>query len=198
MMEIKNLLLNLSGVKEINQIAKDKRKKIVALERVYEKNGIIGLKNIGIRMVLQCDIVYALLKDENFRPPPCPTVIMVEDHNDDDEQADHLIKIAGNNYRVIGEEIIEKKLPGEEEYIFIGEDFILYPGRRTGKTRKPAYFLIPPIDFTELEEKKDLYRIDNIVSISPSTMADEYIRTICDFSTSEKLATILVGFNKRN
>ncbi len=198
MIEIQSLLLNLNGVKEINQIAKDERKKIVALERVYEKNGVIGLKNIGIRMVLQCDVVYALLKDENFRPPPGPTVIMVEDHNTDDVQADHLIKIAGNSYRVIGEEIIEKKLPGEEEYIFISEDFILYPGRRTGKTRKPAYFLIPPIDFTELEEKKDLYRIDNIISISPSTMADEYIRTICDFSTSEKLATILVGFNKRN
>ena len=47
----------------------------------------------------------------------------------------------------------------------------------------------------ELEEVKEIYKIDNIISVSPSTMADDYIRMVCEFSPSEELATILAGFN---
>ena len=198
MEEIKNLLLNLGGVKTVSGIEKEDRGKIGELERNYERSGVVGLKNIGMQMVLKCDVVFSILKDKSFRLPPESTVIMVEDHNDGDEQVDHLIKIDNKDYRVIGEEIIDKKLPTGEEYIFISDDFILYPGRRIGKTRKPAYFLVPPIEFAELEETKNFYNIDNIISISPSTMADDYIREICDFSPSEELATILVGFDTVN
>ena len=198
MEEIKNLLLNLGGVKTVSGIEKEDRGKIGELERNYERSGVVGLKNIGMQMVLQCDVVFSILKDKSFRLPPESTVLMVEDYNDGDEQIDHLIKIDNKDYRVIGEEIIGKKLPTGEEYIFISDDFILYPGRRRGKTRKPAYFIVPPIEFAELEETKNFYNIDNIISISPSTMADDYIREICNFSPSEKLATILVGFDTAN
>ncbi len=196
MEEIKNLLSGLGGVKTVSQIPKEGRKEIIDLEKGYERSGVVGLKNIGIGMVMQCDVVFAILKDASFRPPPDPTVIMVEDHNDTDKQEDHLLTFDGTNYRIIGEEIINKKLPDEEEeYIFISDDFILYPERRKGETVKPAYFLVPPIKFAELEETKEKYKIDNIISISPSTLADDYIRNICNFSLSNKLATILVGYD---
>ena len=197
MQEIKNLLSNLGGVITVSQITKEHKEKIANLEKSYERSGVVGLRNIGMSMVMKCDIVFAILKDASFRLPPEPTVLMVEDYKNNDKPDDHLLKFGHNNYRVIGEEIINKKLTSEkEEYIFISDDFILYPGRRTNKPVKPAYFLVPPIEFAELEEMKETYKIKNIISISPSTQADDYIRKTCTFSSSEKLATILVGFDK--
>ena len=197
MEDIKNLLSDLGGVITVSQITGEHKGEITTLEKRYERSGVVGLKNIGMSMVMQCDVVFAILKDASFRLPPEPTVLMVEDYKNNDKQNDHLLKFGVKNYRVIGEEIIDKNLPGEkEEYIFISDDFILYPGRRTGKPTKPAYFLVPPIEFAELEGKKETYKIKNIISISPSTQADDYIRKICNFSLSNKLATILVGFDK--
>ena len=198
MKDIRNLLLSLNGVKTVSEIYKSDRKKIINLEKNYERDGAIGLKNLGIRMIMECDIVYAILKNTSFRPPPDPTVIMVEDYKESDTENDHLLTIADKTYRVIGEELINNKTPSREEYIFISNDFILYPERRSKETTKPAYFLIPPIKFTELEEIKNKLMIDNIMSISPSALTDDYIRKISSFSLSNKLATILIGFNKRN
>ena len=196
MENIKLLLSGLKGVNAVSLIPKAEREKIIDLEKGYERNGVIGLKNIGIRMVLQCDVVFAILKDTSFRPPPDATVLMVEDYKDNNPECDHLVEINGNKYRIVGEELIDKKLPAEENYIFISDDFVLYPERRSGTKKEPAYFLIPPITFNELEESKDQLGINNIISISPSTQADDYIRGICKFSLSDKLATILVGFDK--
>ena len=147
-------------------------------------------------MVLQCDTVFAILKDASFRPPPGATVFMVEDQETFNKKADHLLKIKNKKYCIIGEELIGKQPPEDEEYMFISNDFILYPGRRKGRAKEPAYFLIPPIGFPELEAVKNTLKIENIISVSPSTMADDYIRKLCGFSLTEKFATILVGFNK--
>ena len=195
MKEIKTLLLEMKGVKEVAQIDLKNREKIIDLENNYEKNGVIGLYNSGIRIVLQCDIVFAILKDTSFRPPPGPTVFMVEDQNNGNDKTDHIFKINNKKYRIIGEELIAKNPPEDEEYMYISDDFILYPERRQGRTKKPAYFLIPPIGFFELEMVKDKHKISNIISVSPSTMADDYIRELCAFSPREDYATILVGFD---
>ena len=195
MKEIKALLSRLNGVIAVSQIANKNRYRIIELENNYEKGGIIGLQNPGIRMVLQCDIVFAILKDTSFRQPPGPTVFMVEDHESSDVQTDHILKINNKKYCIIGEELIAKKPPEDEEYMFISDDFILYPERRKGRAKNPAYFLIPPIGFSELEMEKDKHKISNIISVSPSTMADDYIRELCTFSPREDYATILVGFD---
>jgi len=197
MKKIIQLLSALEGVKTVSQITKVEKEKIAVLERGYENSGVVGLKNIGIRMVLQSNFVFAILKDASFRPPPGPTVLMVEDHNKDDKQTDHLRTIGSKDYRVIGEEIIDKQLPEvKEEYIYISDDFILYPERRKEDPKRKAYFLVPPINFLELEDVKDFFKIENIISVSPSTIADDYIRKRYSFSKSDQLATILVGFNK--
>lgn len=198
MREIEVLLSGLNGVIKVSQIANNSRDKINSLENDYGKGSIIGLLNLGIMMALECDVVYAILKDSSFRPPPGPTVYMVEDHVKGDEKKNHIIKIREKNYHIIGEELIGKTLPEDEKYMFISDDFILYPERRKGRAKHPAYFLIPPIEFVELEMVKETQRISNIISISPATMADEYIRELCDFSPREDYATILVGFDTKD
>ncbi len=198
MKEIETLLSELNGVITVSRIEKKNRDKIIELENNYEKGGVIGLRNPGIRMVLQCDIVFAILKDSSFRPPPGSTVFMAEDHETDDDKTDHILKINNIKYCIIGEELINKKLPKDEEYMFISDDFILYPERRKGRSANPAFFLIPPLGFSELEVVKDTYKIENIISVSPSTMADNYIRELCSFSPREDFATILVGFDTKD
>ena len=195
MKKTKDLLSKIDGVIDVSSIPIDKRDGILDLESIYETGSVIELRNIGIKMVLDCSIVYAILKDTSFRSPPGPTVLMVDDLENGDEKTDQILKINDTRYHIIGEELIGKKLPEDEKYMFISDDFILYPGRRKGRSKNPAFFLVPPIAFRELEEVKDIYRIRNIISISPSTMADEYIRELCDFSTRSDLATILVGFD---
>lgn len=196
MKEIEVLLSKLTGVKNVSQIKHVSRDRISKLENNYENGNTIGLHNLGIKMVLECDMVYAILKDTSFRPPPGATVFMVEDQIGGDEKENHILKIRDNNYHIIGEELIGKTLPKDEKYMFISNDFVLYPGRRKGRSKHPAYFLIPPIAFSELEINKDTLKISNIISVSPATMADEYIRELCGFSQKKDLATILVGFDK--
>ena len=198
MREIKKLLSELKGVIDVAQINFRHREKIIELENNYEKGGVIGLQNPGIRMVLQCEIVIAILKDTSFRLPSGPTVFMVENCTSDDTKANNILIINNIKYNIIGEELINKKPPEDEEYMFISDDFILYPERRKGRVKNPAYFLIPPLGFAELESVKVTYKIKNIISVSPSTMADDYIREICTFLPDNNLATILIGFDTKD
>jgi hypothetical protein len=79
--------------------------------------------------------------------------------------------------------------------MFFGSDFVLFPERRLGRRHVPAFLVIPPIPFPELEEVKDVFGIDSIMSVSPSTRADEYLRGAYGFSMLPSYATILVGWD---
>lgn len=195
MKEVETLLTNLSGVVSISEIFPEKRDGIAELEKGYEAADKIGLFNLGLRMVLERDTVYAVLKSAGFRPPPGPTVLMVEDLPKNGLPHEFCLEIEERNYLVIGEELIAGSLPAEKEYLYLGDNFVFYPNRRRGRSEKKAYFLIPPISFPEMENVKDTLGIRNIISISPSTVTDDYIRKLCSFSFRNDLATILVGFD---
>lgn len=195
MEEIKKLLSELKGVVSVSKIDDKNKDIIIDLEKNYENSGVVGLKNPGIRMVLQSDLVYVILKDTGFRPPPGSTVFMVEDHITGSKSTDHILEVNNKKYRIIGEELINREPPEDEKYMFISNDFILYPERRKGRAKNPAYFLIPPLGFSELETVKETYNIKNIISVSPSTLADDYIRKLCNFSLKNNYATILIGFD---
>ncbi|MCF6335179.1 MAG: hypothetical protein L3J12_05525 [Spirochaetales bacterium] len=197
MKKIENLLSELKGVISVSRIENNDKDKIVELEKKYEQGGVVGLKNHGIRLVLQCNIVYAILKDSSFRPPPGSTVFMVEDNALGDNQSEHILTLNNKEYSIIGEELINRKPPKDEDYMFISDDFILYPERRKGRAKNPAYFLIPPLGFSELEEVKETYKIKDIISVSPSTISDDYIRKLYNFSLRNDYATILIGFNRK-
>lgn len=193
--EITDLLQNIRGVVKISRIESNSRKKIIELEEDYEKSSVIGLQNTGIRMIMQCTEVFAILKDSDFRPPPGSTVFLVEELKEDASK-EYLLSVDGRNYRIIGEELINKKPPEGEDYMYISEDFVIYPERRKNRAGKPAFFLIPPLGFNELESVRDSLQIRDIISVSPSTMSDKYIREQYGFPPDTKLATILIGFNR--
>jgi hypothetical protein len=192
--EIAGLLKKLKGVLEAEQVSDEIRHKIDALESSFERTAFLPISNLGIRRVLARDEVWVILKDRRFRPPPRPTVYMVEELNDGQVPQDQILTVEDKAFRILGEEVLPgcSKLP--EDARPIGDGFVFFPQRRTNP-KLPSYFLIPPIEFKELDELRDRLSIKHVVSVSPSTLTDQHIRSTLGFPPDKEYATILIGFD---
>lgn len=131
--------------------------------------------NLGLEETTKRDHVICIVKDVTFRPPPEPTVFML-----DEEQT------------ILGTEV----LPGEharyremDNVMFLCQDFVVFTDKKQ-KTRE--YWFMPPVSFPELTTIKG---VSDVVSCSPSPPSDIVIKTNYDLEDDPKLATILVGFN---
>ena len=193
-----SLLRNLHGVVNVVSLSSLDRSVILNLEERHESAQIVKLVNSGVRSVLRRDKVFAVLKDASFRNPPAPTVLMAEEIFEDDDIGDNLEVLDGKLYRIVGEEIFRNGKPKDEEHISISSGFVLYNGRRENREAIPSFFLMPSIAFPELETVKEKLQIDGIVSASPSTSSDDYIREKYNLSRDNQLATILIGINRNH
>lgn len=132
--------------------------------------------NGGVAEVLSRTRALCLFKDVDFRPPPEPTVLLVDD--------------AGN---VLGRELVAgESPPAERRVAFLGKDFVLYAGARPMGSYR---FLLPPVRFPELESVEGVARV---VSASPDTPQDEYLRIRHRIGPGSQLASVLVGYDLRN
>lgn len=191
--EIINLLRCLEGIVAAEPLSSTDMRKILKIENRYEQSNFLPLKNLGMETTAKRDRIIVLLKDESFRKPPAPTVYMVEEEggNPADE---HVLHIEQKHYRIIGEEILDSKQQYTEKIMFLGDSFVLYPERRDSKIT-PAFFLVPPLPFPELAERREHFKIKDIVSVSPSSLVDVYLRESCGFTRETTLATLLIGYN---
>ena len=133
--------------------------------------------NRGVSEVLSRGRVVCLFKDRTFRPPPEPTLVLVDEHG-----------------RVLGQEII----PGMPlahsgtRTVRLGRDFLLFANQESsGQLR----FVLPPVRFPELEGVRD---IDRLVSASPDPPQDDYLRARFGIPPGTELASILVGYDEQN
>ncbi len=133
-------------------------------------------ENRGVAEVLARGRILCIFKDLSFRPPPEPTVLLVD--------------AAGT---VLGRELIGgESPPAGRRVAFLGKDFVLYAGARP----RGAYrFLLPPVRFPELESIPGVVRV---VSASPDTPQDEYLRARHGVAPGKEYASILVGYDVRN
>lgn len=133
-------------------------------------------ENRGVAEVLSRQRALCFFKDATFRPPPEPTVLLVDD--------------AGT---VLGHELVAgDSPPANRRVAYLGKDFVLYAGARpTGSYR----FLLPPVRFPELE---DLPGVVRVVSASPDTPQDAYLRARHGLPAGKEYASILVGYDFRN
>jgi hypothetical protein len=127
---------------------------------------------------------------------------MVEDVPGDREENDEIdpancLEFDGMRYHVVGEEVMGQGKEYNEKVLNFQKSFVLFQDRRKNSKSVPAYFLIPPVPFPELEEKRDYFSIEHIMSISPSTPADDCIRSLYNLSMKPEYASILVGFDTR-
>ena len=132
--------------------------------------------NRGVVDVLSRERILVLFKDPSFRPPPEPTVLLVDQ--------------AGT---VLGRELVRGEHPPVDRRVaYLGKDFVLFAG---AKPHGSYRFSLPPVRFPELEHHP---RVARVVSASPDTPQDEYLRSRFDVPSGREHASILVGYDVRN
>ena len=196
--EIEEFLSAIPGVIDTAVLEKHDIPAVIEAEEANEDNQLVKLVNLGVRQVVGREHIVVFVKDERFRKPPCPTIYMVEEAEKPKgniQNSTDYIEVDGNYYYIVGEEVIDKNKQFDEKHVFFEESFVLFPKRRENRQQVPAYFLIPPVSFPELEEKKESLGITNIMSVSPSTKCDDYIRNRYDLPKRREFATILIGFD---
>lgn len=173
--EIQEVLSGLRGVKHTFYLTRQMRAGLEKIEKQYPSLGPLTVQNDGVLQCLQRHHVACIIKDKTFRGPPHPTVVLV---NEDGE--------------VIGREILRGERVKEgpsSKTIFLGKDFVIFYGKGSGKG---ARFVLPPVSFNEVE---NIRGTSAVISSSPSTSGDLFLRESAGLDDDPKLASILVGFN---
>ncbi len=188
------ILKSLPGVVAARRVDSKVVQRVAELESRYEQVAFLPIKNLGVLAVRRREVAFALLKDKHFREPPQPTVYLVEEQVGDATPGDWRIEVEGRVYAVVGEEVLASRQPYAEKTVAVGDSFVIFPERRKNPGI-PSYFLVPPLGFPELETVQEELGITDIVSISPSAQADDYLRKVCSFPPEAALATLLVAFD---
>ncbi len=181
MAAIDEALVIIKGMKG-TKIVFSLNKKDVA-EILERERGVIsqlGQKvfNMGLEEVMKRDHVICIIKDVTFRPPPEPTVFMLDEEG-----------------TILGTEV----LPGEhrrykemDNVMFLCQDFVVFTDK---KQKTKEFWMMPPVSFPELTT---IDGVTEVVSCSPSPPSDIIIKNNYSLEDDPKLASILVGFNCQN
>jgi hypothetical protein len=190
-LRILEVLQSIPGVRRAVQLSDEQRRRAVELEARHEQASVVPVRNLGVRLLADRAVCFALLKDTTFRPPRIPTVYLVEEGAE--ESRENVLTVDGRRYAVVGEEVVGNRAYAEAT-IPLERSFVIFPDRRRDAA-VPCMFLLPPVTFPELEGEAAHLGIRDIVSISPSLATDGLLRDTFGFPLTNDLATLLVGFN---
>ena len=191
--EVARTLSGLSGIVGVKPVQRADMEQVVALENRYERSSLVPTKSLGVRIAAARGAAIGIIKDSRFRKAPQPTVYMVEESAGSDAPPDHILLVEGKRYLIVGEEGFASRLPYSEGTISMGDSFVIFPNRVSSGV--PAFLMVPPLRFPELEANADQLGIRGVLSVSPSPPADSYLREICGFPADPSMATLLVAFN---
>ena len=175
--EIEKVLACIRGVKHVFYLTEEMREGLEELERRYPPIGPLTVQNDGVLECLKRSHVACIVKNDTFRGPPHPTVILIN-----------------GDGAIIGSELLrgEKVEPGEgTKTLYLGKDFVVFVGKESGKGSR---FVLPPVEFREVEEVAGTVRV---ISSSPSTTGDLFLRKKAGLEDDPQLASILIGFDLR-
>lgn len=194
---VKTIIQDLPGVMAIERLEASQLQEVKLRCPTREHNGFADIVYSGLESVLQRHEVWVMLKDSTFRPPPGKTVFMVEDIDGRaPEDPGHILTVETRQFHIIGEEIFKGEGAPEEAHFLLSEGFALFTERRKESKHLPAYFLLPPIGFPELQEQAAELGLQDVVSVSPSAGSDQVLRQLFGFTMDPEYATILIGFNR--
>ena len=178
-----DIIKKINGTVNVQELSDYDKEVLIKIES-SQNNDIIPVVNEGLNECLRNEFCLVLLKTEEFRIPSKPTVLLVTDKG-----------------RILGQELIspedKERYAHDDNVIFLSNSFILFKNN-TSKTRNVSaekeLFILPPIPFPELDE---IVSIKNVVSCSPSTLGDAYIKDKYHYPDDPRLATIIIGFSKK-
>lgn len=176
--EVISTLQGMEGVIEVFSVNEDILETLNKIESKIKATLDLDVKNTGLEECLNRQHIVCIIKNDRFRPPPEPTVLLV-----------------GDDGTLLGKEIIpsdDANYEEDDDAIFLSDDFIVYKNR---KPRNKEYFLMPPVSFPEVEI---LDGMRNVVSCSPSPLGDMALRKSHGLKDDPRLASILIGFDMKN
>jgi hypothetical protein len=177
-----NLIKGLKGVVGIRELSNEDRDALIEFE-FNRKRDIIPVVNTGLEECLKREFLLLLIKTPDFRCAPNPTVFLKTDKG-----------------RILGQELIspeeKEKYQCRDDVYFLSNDFVMFKidKNATRTVGEKQLFILPSISFPELDVIKE---IENVISCSPSTAGDYYLKNKYDYPDDPNLASILVGFSKK-
>ena len=177
-----DIIEKLDGTVDVRKLSDDDKEALIKIES-SRNNDIIPVLNKGLEECLSREFCLVLLKTEEFRIPSEPTVLLVTDSG-----------------RILGQEVIsledKKKYSDNDKVVFLSNNFIIFKpdnmSRSVGVEKQ--LFILPSIPFPELN---DVTTISDVISCSPSTLGDKYLKDKYNYPDDPHLATIIVAFSKK-
>lgn len=176
--DVLDVINDLNGVLEVKQLSNEDILQIIDRESQRSKE-IIPVFNEGIQECFKRDFCFVIFKKGYFRVPPTPTVLLTLDGE------------------ILGHDIFtcedKEKFSQDEDTMFLGDDFVIFKDvlHNYNLEKGTEYFVLPPVPFPEL----DALNLDDVVSSSPSTSSDEYLKNKYSYGDDSSIATIIVSFN---
>lgn len=179
MQDVLNLLSSLNGVLGVHELSKKDILNIIDIESQRSEE-LIPVFNQGIQECFKRDCSFVIFKKGFFRPPPSPTLLLIFDGE------------------VLGHDIFtdsqKEKYRDDEDVKFLSDDFIIFKDvlHNHNLEKGNEYFVLPPVAFPELDSFENL---SDVISSSPSTQSDEYLKEEYGYGQDSSIATIFVSFN---
>jgi hypothetical protein len=175
-----DIIKNLNGAVDVQVLSDEDKEALIKIESSHD-NDIIPVVNKGLDECLGKEYCLVLLKTEEFRIPSEPTVLLVTDSG-----------------RILGHELISpedrEKYAHNDTVIFLSNNFIIFKPDNMNRSTlgEKQLFILPAIPFPELD---DVMTISDVVSCSPSTLGDAYIKNKYNYPDDPHLATIIIAFS---
>lgn len=169
------IIKGMKGTKIVFPLTRKDAEQILESEKGVKSQMGQKVFNLGLEETIKRDHVICIIKDVTFRPPPEPTVFMLDEEGS-----------------ILGTEVLpgeHKKYKEMDNVMFLCQDFVVFTDR---KQKTKEYWMMPPVSFPELTTIKG---VTDVVSCSPSPPGDIVIKTNYSLEDDPKLASILVGFN---
>jgi hypothetical protein len=182
-------LENVRGINKARPIAFEDREKIEQIEAEAEKQSLMGLGkvvNVGVKRVLECDMVYVGLNNMDF------------------DWGCHATLVLKKGDEVVGEEVRDRdsiaRLSNRKDVWFMHKNFVVYKDKMSFPQdimKKICFFEIPCLPAEWCLVENDELKCNSIIYATPCTPTDTYLKAQYFDGVDEKgCGTILVGIEE--
>lgn len=182
MKDVLDLVSSLDGVLKAEELSNKDILNIIDIESERSEE-LVPVFNKGIQECFKRDVTLVIFKKGFFRPPPTPTLLLIFDGE------------------VLGHDIFtdeqKEEFRDDEDVRFLSDDFIIFEDvlHNHNLEKGNEYFVLPPVPFPELD---DFENVTEVISSSPSTRSDEYLKEEYGYGQDSSIATIFVSFNLKD